>query len=382
MNAHPMLQPTDWTVDPDRMRANVSGERSQVYALVWNSALACTLRSPTILHARYYYYGSKLQQAFAVARVTIDPNAPGYWRYASDYPQMRFPVVREEPLGVYATVSKVYARASLSLTMGRFIETLSQMGIGGAATTASMLQDVCGARVDGEINARYALLSFAPMQSYRGDNVSKVNVSKVLASAADTVPITVQLTVLGQTKLQDWRAKGLIGQAAIVNHWVDAVSSGASGFRESLDALALSVAQVSAAPGGVSASSPFAEDAANYIDSMCKRWAGISRDEAASAASLRQITAPHHPGLPHWMDPQNLLAPEHPWRDVKKTMEQELYTAHATWLTLDNAAKSVKRVQWLTDHRKLLEGMDIDVYAHLIGSDAKFSALRHWFVGG
>ena len=80
MNSHPMLQPTDWTQPPSSLVNGMPEVRLQLYRLIWDCALACTLRAPALQHVRTIF---KTDSGHEIAFAAAIPHADrlGYLRF-------------------------------------------------------------------------------------------------------------------------------------------------------------------------------------------------------------------------------------------------------------------------------------------------------------
>lgn len=407
MSAHPMLQPTDWAATPQSLAQGIPEQRRQLYELVWNSALACTLKAPLLRHSRFNFKAH--QTNFAVACVQADTSRTGYWHFATDYPQWWFPTEPRLPPGDKLVLKKTWVEKANTLTMGQLLRTMSRLGIGTPASTARLLEESFGL---GGIK-QPAMLELRVSQPGQ--------------------PMCVSLTTFATTKLASWQSQHLIGKTAVTNAAVKAVEEGAIGYRKALTLLArmdrgdaadaarhlqaeprvsghvldricmpdqagvfdearssfsatrlyasLGASQLLAPDGPSIFQSLDNEDAATkaalFIDAICGQWAGVSREESYQAVACNRTTLPQHPGLPEWLDPEVQLPADHPLRVLRQQMEDDLVVKNGYWQTLDNDQRATLRASWLQDHQDRYA----DLNAVFKGPGAQFSALRYWLTG-
>ena len=142
MSSHPMIQPVDWNRDPSSLEGAMPEARRQIYQLVWDSALACTLVAPDLQHRRHFFHaGPSGETTLVVACVMGGEKRQGYWRFRQDYPHWVFPINKAtgaEPSQL--EIRSVAAVPAASITLGRLILGLEQRGIGTPASLAGLLQ--------------------------------------------------------------------------------------------------------------------------------------------------------------------------------------------------------------------------------------------------
>jgi hypothetical protein len=223
--------------------------------------------------------------------------------------------------------------------------------------------------------------------------------------------MSVGLTNSGKNLLDVWRRQGMIGKTAVINTLVQEVEDGTTGYREALilvGRLAVvetpeTARQLSDQLGGATSALPMtrtdnsvanpsdedksgvfasmkddsAVQAGLYIDAMCSQWAGLTRQDAYHAAVRERTNAPHHPGLPQWLDPEVKLPSDHSLRKVRQQMEESLAVANGDWQTLDNGQKAALRTKWLQENKGLHP--DLEMLFDVPGAD--FSALKYWLTG-
>jgi len=103
MSAHPMLQPVDWSLTPESLKGGIDEDRRNIYEVVWNSAIACTLKPPVLVHHRFVYGDGHYR--VAIASVSPAQEKVGYWHFRDDFPSFPFPTQREIPDSYTLTVT-------------------------------------------------------------------------------------------------------------------------------------------------------------------------------------------------------------------------------------------------------------------------------------
>ena len=84
MDAHPMIQPTDWQQPPDSIEKSMSSERLALYRLIWDSAISCTMVQPMLEHTRSQYENGSI--TLSIASVHSSKQREGYWKCRNDFP--------------------------------------------------------------------------------------------------------------------------------------------------------------------------------------------------------------------------------------------------------------------------------------------------------
>ena len=235
MSSHPMLQPTDWERAPDELVGSMPQARVNLYRLIWNSALACTLKAPTFKHVRSVFRaGHGVDIAFAGMAPT--PDRLGYWRFRTDMPAANFPHQVEVPRAGSLRVLDAWIQPPSGTSLGSVISEMEHRGIGTPATVASMLKNTLDVSDGSDDRDSQALLEL----SDDGEQ-----------------PRRVRVTEHGKAQLQSWRSCGLLGRNALTNNVVDEVGLGKSTCRDGLMKIL--------GPG------EFLEKATDYIHQACDR---------------------------------------------------------------------------------------------------------------
>ena len=341
-----MIQPVDWNRDPSSLEGAMPEARRQIYQLVWDSALACTLVAPDLQHRRHFFNaGPSGETTLVVASVTAGEKRQGYWRFRQDYPHWVFPI--NKAIGAESSqreIRSVAAVPAASMTLGRLILGLEQRGIGTPASLAGLLQK---------------------MMTKTGSSSASLRLSSS-ESTASLPALGVTLENAAKRQLGGWRSSGLIGRTAIYNEAIESVATGHAGYREALQ---------NANPEG--ASWKQFNEAVRYIDAQCSRWQGLSREQGLAAIRAETFRPAHYGGLPEWLDPECLLPEHHPLRALKVQMEAELASARPEWLVLLPTQRAEHRLRWLNAHASddlhLKTALDLDM--------GRFSALRYWMTG-
>lgn len=301
--AHPMIQPTDWSVEPEALRGQWPGPRVDLYQIVWDTALACTLPPPRLLHTRAVAAGG--EAVVAVAGVEAEPTARGYWALRTDEPAFRWPVNRGATPPASATVTTATAVKG-RLPLAGLIGHAAAAGCGTPASLASHLQ---------------ALL--AEDRLIEGD----------AGPAGD-----VHLTPAGAVALTSYRLAGRPPALPALAALRDAVARVAAADALPADALAAcGVPRDRAAVLGAA------------IDADAQAWAGTPQRAALAAQALAGITPPRV-RLPAALDPERLLPADDPLRALREEMERALFGERADWPLLSPNEQAEERRAWLLEH--------------------------------
>ena len=348
MSAHPMLQPTDWNREPQSWIGAMPEQRREIYEIVWNSAIACTLVAPILHHTRSVLSDGNLQ--LAVHAVKPDPTRLGYWRFRQDYPKLGFPLQQDGPSAVYepgpltpcsspiVRVRRAWVWQAGIPTMGSLLHAMAEVGIGTPASTASLLHGLL--RQD---SPQQRLIE---MQT-RGDGA-----------------LAMSITPYGQQRLAQWKSSDLIPDTAQVQRQIAAIAHGDVRATDAVRAL-------------LRPSDPMADGAARFIEATCARWRGIGQQEGLRALERGRAMPPRFSDLPSWLDPERQLPADHPLRTLRLAMEQDLAASRPGWRSLDPNDQARARLAWLVEHRADYA----DILPPLDGEDARFSALRFWLTG-
>lgn len=138
MSAHPMIQPTDWQKTPDSLVGGISEDRRQLYQMIWDKAIACTLRAPLLVHGRYLFQCD--QHVMAIATVSGSATRVGYWQFRQDFPKFSFPhqTSKINPTGLILV--KAEPKQHNVATFGQLILEMKKNRIGTAAGVAGLLE--------------------------------------------------------------------------------------------------------------------------------------------------------------------------------------------------------------------------------------------------
>lgn len=339
---HPMIQPVSWAEPPDILAASMSSARLALYTVIWDSALACTLKAPTLHHHRAVYraHGGAIA-AFASAQVAA--TSLGFWRFRQDWP--RAPFAQSRGVSVPAGKLTVVAATVMPMpgaTLGGLLRNMATHGVSTAASCAGTLKDM----LTQEPSSEAALL-------------------RVRAFGAKQTPY-IELTDQGRRSLAAWEATGLVDSNRRVNELVNAVASQETSYRAALDEI-----------GG----QWLGPGAGEYIDAVRARWTGLSRNQMILDKVTSTTQAPKFSGLPVWLDPEQALAEDHPLRSLKLDMEVALAQSRSEWATLTPPDQATARLHWLA--RYCEQGGDLaeSLRPHLQGMGASFSGLRFWMTG-
>lgn len=353
MTAHPMLQPTDWAQTPDALDGAMPQTRLQLYRLIWDCALACTLKAPILQHVRTTF--SAVGGA-TVAFATVVPASAflGYWRFRSDVPRGGFPHGVQTPPVEPLQIADAWVSSPNAVTLGALIASMEDEGIGTPASSAKMLKDMLEPQ-DNTIQSRKPLL--------------------VLEANGRNQRQHVHVTEHGRSQLAAWERAGLLGRNSAVNQTIEAVASGDLSLQSGLQAV------FNITPGELLDQAMGAE---SYIDSICQHWAGLGRDQGLQELAVARVNAKvkNHTGLPKWLDPEESLAPNHPLRRLKQEMEDALTQSRPEWESLEEREKADARLDWLLAYCSCDSDANQMLHSHLFGPMASFSALRAWLVGG
>ncbi len=352
-HAHPMIQPSAWTEQdqPDAVAKTCPQDRAALYRIIWHTSLACAMRPPLLRHTRSMWVTASGIR-IAVASVNPVAGCDGYWLERRDVPSFAWPLDPRPAIAVAATIQAVHVRMRPGVSPGQLVQGVFDAGIATPASLAGLFAHLLG-HADSASNPRphEALVRFSDGPAQR--------------SAA--------LTQLGEARLLDWRAAGLVGRVSQRNSLVDAVEDGSMPYRDALTHLT----EANKSLG------PLADAVARQIDDLCAQWKGMGRDEALQAQSSLAHRPPRLTALPSWIDPDVQIAADHPLRAWRQRMEGDLARSEAVWASLDDPARAEHRLQWLLDHAAQIEadGGGVEFKAAMHPETGRFSALRYWLTG-
>lgn len=343
MSAHPMLQPVDWSRPPESLEREIAPDRLDVYRIVWNSAIAVTLRAPYLVYRRSLLKAG--EHLVSCMTVTVSPSRRGYWPFRQDFPAQPWPLSAVAPAGS-ATLSVQEARSvrAAGISLGELMLEMETRGIGTPATTASMLQaalETNGRRLGPtlQLEFRHSLASYDQRW-------------------------LVRLTPAGQASLARWQAANLIPDSNARRQDIEQVANG----EEPLEAVL--ERRFPEVPVQVR------ERIGKEIAAICDRWRGLSQTDGLRALAGLQAKPPKLSGLPRWIDPEQLLPSDHPLRRIREEMESELAVQHPLWMTFSNEEKAGYRKAWLVNRRVSEPAIPV-----LDGEGSQFNAVVHWLLG-
>lgn len=342
MSGHPMIQPVSWNEPPSVLVDGMSGDRHALYTVIWNSALACTVKAPTLRHQRTVYRtpGGAVA-AFASAEVT--GTSLGFWRFRQDWPRVPFSEMRDAtaPAGNLTVVAASVMPLPGS-TLGGLLRNMAARGATTAASCAGTLKDMLAPKPS-PVAALLRIRTFG-------------------AKPASYIEVTDQ----GRRCLSAWEAADLVDSNRRTNELIGAVAEQEISYRAALDEI-----------GGTL----LGAGAGEYIDAVRARWGGLSRNKLALDRLVSSTQAPKFSGLPTWLDPEKVLAENHPLRALKFSMELELAKARPEWPAMTPQDQSAARLNWLARYCEQGGEPADSLRPHVNGMGARFSGLRFWFTG-
>lgn len=351
-----MLQPTDWAQPPDTLVGAMPQKRLELYRLIWDCALACTLKAPLLRHARATF--TTLGGA-VVAVASVEPASAfrGYWRFRTDMPRLPFPHGVPTPPVETLQIVDTSVTSPQAPTLGSVIASMDARGIGTPASVANMLKDMLEPQGN-TARSRQSLLLLEP--------------------DARRERLHVHVTEHGRKQLAVWEGAGLLGRNTAITQAIEAVSSGDISVESGVEAV------FNNDPANKTNARYWeqADGAGRYIKAICEQWAGLGREDGllALAADRRRFSRKQRSGLPKWIDPEDALAPDHPLRLLKQVMEEALMQSHPAWESLVERDRADARLAWLLDYCSRDPDAAQVLQPHLFGPLASFSALRLWLI--
>ena len=337
-----MFQPVDWTQPPESLVREVAPDRLGVYRIVWNSAIAVTLRAPYLNYERTLVaVGDRVLSSMAV---TASPYRQGYWPFRQDFPASPWPQAMTIPAPGAMKVVEARAVRAGGVSLGELILKMETLSIGTPATTAGLLQDAI------ENTARRL-----------GPTLSLVSRNSV---ASYDHRWMVRLTPSGVAALADWRAANLVADSTKRQLDIDGITKGEGNL---LDVL---IDRFSDVPTDTLERISFS------ISELCDRWRGLSQEDGLRALAKQQARPPKLSGLPRWIDPERLLPEDHPLRKIRDEMEGDLAIQHPTWQAMTGSEQAALRFNWLLAKRVTEPSIP-----PLNADGAQFNALTHWLLG-
>ena len=297
-SAHPMIQPVQWSKDPDQLRGEMPELRRQIYQIIWDSAIACALRGPALTHRRL---SGTVAGGYTVGVSWREVSgSPGYWRFRIDFPATRHQEGTLTPPGRYR-VGEVEISPADCFTLGQLVRHMGQNGIGTAATAAGLLE---------------GLFTHEPV---------------LLTIDGPGTSGAVKLTAAGSALLKAWRQAKLTQDGTVRNEILEALASKSVSVEDALTRCGV----------------PMAEKLARQIDTVAEKWGGLSQAEGWRALAGAKASPPKVE-LPWHLHPEHYLAADHPLKALRERMEQELSADDVRWLSSLPAEKAKARLNWLT----------------------------------
>lgn len=353
MSSHPMIQPVAWSQHPDELINAMPESRLKIYRLIWDSALACTLKAPILQHTRATYSSGTV--TVAIASVTPFDNFRGYWRFRTDVPKLNFTYGSKLANSPTLKIVKAWPVTAFQITLGQLISKMQTEGIGTPASTASLLKELLHPTTGSTAQSFLELSHDAHQHRH-----------------------TVTITDNGESKLISWSDAGLIGRNRVITQNVTALANGEIRTQEGVYAIF-----------GINDEASFnepqlkqANGMCRYIEDVCQQWAGLGREQGLHefAKAQHSMKPKMQLDIPAWLDPEVGLPFDHPIRLLKHQMEDELMYAHPSWTSLSSNDQASKCIEWLEDYC-LVSGTTADmVRPHIFGPLASYSALKAWLV--
>lgn len=342
MSAHPMLQPVDWSQPPESLENAVSPARLDLYRIVWNSALAVTLRAPALIYERVLAEAG--EHSICCMTVAPSPDRVGYWRFRQDVPSSPWPQATVAPSGPRLTLVDARCVRVGGVSLGELIGHMETQAIGTPATTAGLLREA----IEPTKGARKPTLRLEWGQS-------------LLPHQSRWM---VRLTDFGQQGLAAWRQAELVDDTSARHHTLERVAAGDQSPAEAL------VKFFGDAPDEVLA------NILSDVEAICSRWQGLSQADGLRALAKEQAKPPKLSGLPRWIDPELMLDEHHPLRALREEMEAALAVEHPMWPSMATQTKANYRRDWLLSRQRSDRRIP-----ELDDDDARFNVLTHWLIG-
>lgn len=342
MSAHPMLQPVDWSRPPETLENAVNPARLDLYRIVWNSALAMTLRAPYLTYERVLAEAGG--QLICSMTVLPTPDRVGYWRFRQDVPSSPWPQATFSPAGPRLRIRDATCVRFEGVSLGELIGHMEAQAIGTPATTAGLLKGA----IDPSNGTRQ------PTLRLEWGNSLLPNQSRWM----------VRLSDFGKKHLAAWEELELIDDTSARHRTLERVAAGDMSPGEALAEC------FPKAPEAVVA------NILADVEAICSRWQGLSQADGLRALAREQAKPPRLSGLPRWLDPELLLDGQHPLRALREEMEAELAVEHPTWPAMPARTKANYRRDWLVSHRQSDPRIP-----DIADESAQFNVLTHWLIG-
>ena len=336
-----MLQPVDWSRSPDDLLGNVSPARLSVFRTIWDSAIAVTLKAPVLKYTRTLARGAG--GTVAVMSVEAMPGRSGYWPFRQDCPASLWPTALIVPQGATLTVTAALPAQYKALSLGGLVTLMESRSIGTPATVANLLQ--------GAIEPS-------------GQRPASLVLKNETVLDAPGFRHLVNLSPFGKENLALWRSHGLVGNSVENRAQIEAVASGDLTTNEVLRSRFPDL------------DSAVVDRITENIAQSCHRWQGLSREEGLRSLMKQQAKPPKLSGLPGWIDPEKLLAKDHPLRTLRDEMEFDLAVRYPAWEAMVSSEKVVLRKGWLQANRArhpLIPDFENEA--------TRFNAIAYWLLG-
>jgi hypothetical protein len=341
-SAHPMLQPVDWSIEPSQIKDSVSSERYEIYKLIWDCAIACTMRAP--LYDCYRYTLQDSTNPLAIASRKYNEIRVGYCFGRSDEPLTKYPL-NEKIEGTKFEVVKAWTVPIGQLSLGKLIYEMKENGVATAATVASRLKK---------------LLEESPI------HLKLMEQSKDLPGHR----WTVELTEKGRSDLGIWEKSELLADTKLIRKSLINIEDGKLSVYDALKAIV------------PNADIDLIDKLSKDIENTCKLWKGTARQIGNEATRKAEIKAPKLIGLPFDIDPEFILENESVLRIARVRMEQELAMTNINWFVLSDVERMVLRKEWLRNYLFTLSVEDKIQWPDPDATNARFDTLLAWFVCG
>ncbi len=341
-DAHPMLQPTDWSVPPEALAGEIPARRLAVYRLIWDAAIACMLKPPTLVHDRWVFQLDA--GAIGWARCTTGTEAPGYWRVRQDWPASLWPLTERVPDAVTWEVASVEAIQRPACTISALLAAMEHEAIATAASAADLVRTLSGAE---------------------GSEVGGRRPAAMLAITRDIAGLPVALTDAGRAQLQAIQGAGLGHDASASRRRAELLGKLAAGQVSAREALSGTPRLSDARLTGL----------CDAIEAAVLQWEGTRRP-TLDELDARSVLPPVVAGFPSGMNPDALLPADHPLRGYRAEMEQALAGEDRFWQARVSLEQARRRWAWLVDHPPA--GLTPEM---LTAESARFSALVRWLIG-
>lgn len=336
MNAHPAIQPTDWSITPGLMAQNAPARRAQIYRLIWETTIAATLRAPLLNHTRILLDDSDTP-VVACFR-TPDTNQMGYWRMRTDWPRLRWPASRQEPIGPSYAVISATVQPFGQPSVTHLLERMEAHGIGTAASAAHLVTQMVADRPGG----RWADIDDT------------------------TTGLPLRITAAGRAQLTAWADAGIAASSADTKRQ-----------QRVFDAIERSEQSAAEGLAAVTGESPESLAAiAAAIEREVASWEGTARRRDHHLDAAGTISPPKVANLPAGADPERHLPADHPLRGLREQVERDLFDQDTLWTQRAPQEQARRRLAWMLQHHAEESGAILHPPER-----ARFSVLAYWLIG-